>query len=168
MPDPVTRSPSLQRGWRGFACRTDVARAQGANVIGIASERNAEWLRSVGATQVSHGGGLTERLREAAPHGIDAFVDCFGDSYCQLAIDLGISPERINTIVDFGAAQTLGVKTEASAQADSSSIVSELADMVVRGDLSLPVAATYPLGQVREAYAELEKRHTHGKIVLIP
>lgn len=143
-------------------------RRQGADVIGIASEGNFDWLRSVGATPVAHGEGLTDRLREAAPQGIDAFVDCFGSGYCQLAIDLGISPERIDTIVDFGAAQTLGVKAEASAQADSSSTVSELADMVVRGDLTLPVAATYPLGQVREAYAELEKRHTHGKIVLIP
>ena len=28
--------------------------------------------------------------------------------------------------------------------------------------------ATFPLDQVRAAYAELEKRHTRGKIVLIP
>ena len=102
-------------------------RQRGAEVIGIASERNHEWLRSVGATGVTHSDGLTERLREAAPDGIDAFIDCFGDGYCQLAIDLGTSPERINTIGDFGAAQTLGVKAEVSAQAASSPIVSEIA-----------------------------------------
>ena len=143
-------------------------RRQGANVIGIASERNHAWLRSVGATPVTHGDGLADRLRGAAPNGIDAFVDCFGDGYCQLAIDLGISPERINTIADFEAAQTLHVKAEASAQASSSPIVTEIADMVASGELNIPVNATYPLAQVREAYAELEKRHTHGKIVLIP
>ena len=30
------------------------------------------------------------------------------------------------------------------------------------------VAATYPLEEVRAAFAEIEARHTHGKIVLIP
>ena len=143
-------------------------RRQGAHIIGIASERNFEWLRSVGATPVTHGDGLADRLREAAPGGIDAFIDCFGGGYCQLALDLGVSPQRVNTIVDFGAAQTLGVKAEAGAQADSSPTVSEIAELVARGELTIPVDKTYPLEQVREAYAELEKRHTHGKIVLVP
>ena len=140
----------------------------GANVIGIASERNHAWLRSVGAAPVTHGDGLADRLRTAAPNGIDAFVDCFGDGYCQLAIDLGISPERINTVVDFGAAQKLGVKAEASAQASSPPILSEIAEMVASGEVVIPIDATYPMAQVREAYTELEKRHTHGKLVLIP
>lgn len=143
-------------------------RRQEANVIGIASKSNHDWLRSMGAIPVAHGEGLTDRLQEAAPQGIDAFVDCFGDGYCQLAIDLGISPERINTIIDFEAVQTLGVKAEAAAQATSSPIMSEIAGMLARGELNIPVAATYPLEQVREAFTELEKRHTHGKIVLIP
>ena len=143
-------------------------RRVGAQVIGIASKSNFEWLRSVGATPVAYGDGLADRLREAAPGSLDAFIDCFGDGYCQLAIDLGISPERINTIVDFGAAQTLHVKAEASAQASSSPIVTEIADMVASGEVVIPIDATYPLAQVREAYTELEKRHTHGKVVLIP
>ena len=143
-------------------------RRLGATVIGIASESNHAWLRSVGATPVTHGEGLAERLRQAAPQGLDAFIDCFGDGYCQLAVDLGISPQRINTITDFGAAKRLGVKAEASAQASSSPVIAEIAEMVASGEVVIPVAATYPLAQVREAYAELEKRHTHGKIVLIP
>lgn len=145
-------------------------RRAGAEVIGIASEANFDWLRSVGATPVAHGDGLADRLREAAPGGIDAFVDCFGGDYCQLALDLGVSPQRVNTVADdSGAAQRkLGVKAEATAQASSSQVMSEVADMVARGEVVIPVATTYPLERVREAYAELEKRHTHGKIVLIP
>ena len=143
-------------------------RRQGANVIGLASERNHAWLRSVEAIPVAHGEGLADRLQGAAPGNLDAFIDCFGDGYCQLALDLGVSPQRVNTIADFEAAQTLHVKAEASAQASSSPIVTEIADMVASGELNIPVDATYPLAQVREAYAELEKRRAHGKIVLIP
>ena len=143
----------------------------GAQVIGIASESNFEWLRSVGATPVAYGDGLADRLREAAPGGLDAFIDCFGGGYCQLALDLGVSPQRVDTIIDFEAAQKLGVKAEAAAAipaADTPRVFTEIAGMIARGEVVVPIAATYPLAQVREAYAELEKRHTRGKIVLIP
>ena len=32
----------------------------------------------------------------------------------------------------------------------------------------MPIAATFPLERVAEAYELLEQRHTRGKIVLIP
>ena len=143
-------------------------RRSGADVIGIASESNFAWLRSVGATPVAYGDGLADRLREAAPGGLDAFIDCFGGGYCQLALDLGVSPERVNTIIDFEAAQKLGVKAEGGMQAATPQVFAEVADMVAQGKVVVPIAATYPLDQVREAYAELEQRHTHGKIVLVP
>jgi NADPH:quinone reductase-like Zn-dependent oxidoreductase len=45
-------------------------------------------------------------------------------------------------------------------------VLAELAQLIARRELTVPVAATYPLEQVREAYLELAKRHTRGKIVL--
>lgn len=138
------------------------------NVIGIASNANAELLSSWGATQVSHGEGLAQRLREAAPGGIDAFVDCFGDGYCDLAVELGVSEQRVNTIVDFEAAQRLGVRAEASAQAAAPETVSLVADRVAQGAWTIRITGTYPLEQVREAFTELARRRTNGKIVLIP
>ena len=47
-------------------------------------------------------------------------------------------------------------------------MLAELVDLVASGRITVPIDATYPLDQVREAYAELEKGHTRGKIVLIP
>jgi NADPH:quinone reductase-like Zn-dependent oxidoreductase len=47
-------------------------------------------------------------------------------------------------------------------------VLEELARLIAQGELEIPIAATFPLDQVREAYAELEQRHTRGKIVLIP
>ena len=40
--------------------------------------------------------------------------------------------------------------------------------VVASGRIEIPIAATYPLDDVRDAFAELERRHTRGKIVLIP
>jgi len=52
--------------------------------------------------------------------------------------------------------------------ATSTEVLGEMADLVAAGRIIVPIAATFPLDQVRAAYAEVEKRHTRGKIVLIP
>ena len=143
-----------------------LAREAGARVIGIAGEHNAGWLRSVGVTPVTYGDGLADRLRAAAPDGLDAFIDTFGGGYVVLAVDLGVPTDRIDTIIDFPAVQKYGVKGEGSSLASSADILARLAELVAWGTLVLPIAAVYPLARVRDAYAELAERHTRGKIVL--
>jgi NADPH:quinone reductase len=142
-------------------------REKGADVLGIASKANDEWLSAHGVVPVNYGDDLAGRLRAAAPKGIDAFIDLFGPEYVQLAVDLGIAPQRIETIISFEKAQELGTRAEGSASG-TAEMLSEVADLVAAGKVEVPIAATYPLDQVREAYAELEQRHTRGKIVLIP
>ncbi|WP_306214114.1 NADP-dependent oxidoreductase [Actinoplanes sp. RD1] len=141
---------------------------RGVNVLAIASPANDAWLKSKGATPVAYGEGLRDRLTAAAPRGIDAFLDLFGPEYVRLAVDLGVPRDRINTIIAFALAAELGVKAEGSEDATTPEILAEMAALVADGSLELPIAATYPLDQVRDAFAELERRHTHGKIVLIP
>jgi NADPH:quinone reductase len=141
---------------------------RGAQVLGIASPANAAWLTSHGAVPVPYGDGLTERLRAAAPNGIDAFIDLFGPDYVQLAADLGIPRDRIETIISFQKAEELGTKAEGSESASTAEVLAEMADLVASGTIEVPIAATYPLERVADAFAELEQRHTRGKIVLIP
>jgi NADPH:quinone reductase-like Zn-dependent oxidoreductase len=143
-------------------------RARGVTVLGIAGPGNHEWLRSVGAVPVAYGDGLAERLRAAAPGGIDAFIDTHGDGYVALAIELGVKPDRIDTIIDFPAVEKYGVKAEGNGDANTIDVVAELADLAATGALEVPIAATYPLAEVRAAFAELEAGHAHGKIVLHP
>jgi NADPH:quinone reductase-like Zn-dependent oxidoreductase len=47
-------------------------------------------------------------------------------------------------------------------------VLAELADLIDQGKLEVPIAATYPLDEVRDAYRALERPHGPGKIVLIP
>jgi NADPH:quinone reductase-like Zn-dependent oxidoreductase len=58
------------------------------------------------------------------------------------------------------------VHGDAQAQANTPGIWAELAELVAEGALTVPIHAVYPLDEVREAYDELAKRHTRGKIVL--
>lgn len=147
-----------------------LARRAGATVIGLASEANHEWLRSHGVIPVAYGGdSLADRIREAAGGRVDAFIDTYGGGYVKLAIEeLGVAPERVDTIIDWGAAQEYGAKMEGSAAGSSPEVLAELAGMIDRGELEVPIAKVFGLDQVRDAYRELERRHTRGKIVLVP
>ncbi|HME03689.1 MAG TPA: NADP-dependent oxidoreductase [Solirubrobacteraceae bacterium] len=145
-----------------------LARHAGAKVIGLAGERNHQWLREHGVVPVSYGEGVGERIREACEGPPDAFIDTFGEDYVELALALGVQPERIDTIINFEAAQRYGVKTDGSAAAASAEVLAELARLIEEGELEVPIAHAYPLDQVQDAYRELEARHTRGKIVLTP
>ena len=142
-----------------------LARRAGAEVIGIAGQTNHHWLTAHGTKPVSYGDGLAKRLREAA---IDAFIDTYGQGYVKIAIELGVAPDRINTIIDFAAAKQYGVKTEGSQAALNAAVLAELAQLIAAGDLEVPIAATFPLDDVRDAFQLLEQGHTRGKIVLLP
>ena len=106
------------------------------------------------------------RIRAAAAT-IDAFIDTVG-GYVELALELGVDPGRIDTIADFQAAQKYGVKTDGTAAAASAEVLGELAGLIDEGRLEVPIARVYPLERVRDAFAELERGHTRGKIVLEP
>ena len=142
-----------------------LAKRAGASVIGIAGPGNHDWLMAHGIRPVAYGDGLSDRLRAAR---LDAFIDNHGDGYVKLAVDLGLAPERINTIIDFPAVQQYRVKAEGSQTALNAAVLAELARLVAASELEVPIAATFPLAEVRSAFALLEKGHTRGKIVLLP
>jgi len=146
-----------------------LARNAGATVIGIAGEHHHDWLRERGAIPVTYGDGLAERIRDAAgSSGLDALIDTFGSGYVDLAIELGVAPQRVDTIIDWDAAGRHGVKTDANMAGASADTLAELARLIAEGRLEIPIARVYPLTEVRAAYRELERRHTLGKIVLAP
>lgn len=145
-----------------------LARNGGATVIGLASDANRKWLTDHGVIHVTYGEGVEDRIRAASGGKVDAFIDTFGGGYVELAIHLGVAPTRIDTIIDFAAAEKYGVKTEGSFEAANAEVLGELTRLIADGRLEIPIAKVYPLAQVRDAYRELEQRHTRGKIVLQP
>jgi NADPH:quinone reductase-like Zn-dependent oxidoreductase len=140
----------------------------GARVIGLASESTHNWLKAHGAVPVAYGDGMEERVRFASGGKVHAFIDTYGHGYVDMALALGVKPDRIDTIIDFEAADKHHTKTEGNSAGARPDILSELADLMEKGCLEIPIARVYKLNEVRDAYLELEKRHTHGKIVLVP
>ncbi len=138
----------------------------GATVVGIAAKSHHDWLRSIGVTPVDYETDLRESLDRVAPDGFDAAIDTVGHGYVDLAIDLGVKPDRIDTIIDFATAARHQVHTDGSAAAESGAMLTEVAGLVAAGELQVPIAAVYDLNDVRQAYTQLAAGHTGGKIIL--
>lgn len=147
-----------------------LAKRTGATVLGIAGPSNDEWLAAHGVIPVNYGDGLAGRLRAAAPDGrVDALLDFFGGGYVELAVtELGIAPQRIDTVIDFPALERFGVMFVGNQDAADAAVLAELAALIAAGQLEVPIAEVIPLDEVQRAYRTLERRHTRGKIVLRP
>jgi NADPH:quinone reductase-like Zn-dependent oxidoreductase len=153
-------------GGVGFTAAQLALRA-GATVIGLTSAAHFDLLRRHGIAPVQYGDGEQERIRATAEQ-VDAFIDAVGGGYIDLALNLGVPPDRIDTVVDYRKAKEKGVKALGTTDAGGTPALAELAALAAAGDLHIPIAATYPLTAVQDAYRALADRKTHGRIVLHP
>jgi NADPH:quinone reductase-like Zn-dependent oxidoreductase len=143
--------------------------AQLAVRAGATSAGHFDLLRRYGIEPVQYGEGEQERIRAAAgQHRVHAFIDAVGGGYIDLALALNVPRERIDTVVDYRGAQEKGVKALGTTDAGGLRALSGLADLAASGDLHIPIAATYPLTAVQDAYRALANRKAHGRIVLHP
>ena len=144
-----------------------LARRAGATVIGLASENHHAWLAGHGVIPVTYGDAVADRIRQAA-NKVDAFIDTFGADYVQVALELGVEPSRTDTINNFPAVAAYGVKAEGNAAGASAAVLAELAGLIAGDELEVPIAATFPMDRVQDAYRRLAEGHILGKIVLLP
>ncbi len=135
-----------------------LARLAGARVLGTASEASFDYLRGLGAEPVQYGDGLRERLASIR---LTAAADLFGTETAELALELGVPAGRIAMI----AGQLPGVTTVAGFQAVEGTL-ERVAAWIAEGKLTVPIAATYPIEEIRDAVTLQASRHVRGKVVV--
>jgi NADPH:quinone reductase-like Zn-dependent oxidoreductase len=138
-----------------------LARLAGARVIGTGSASSADALRALGAEPVTYGAGLVDRVRALAPDGVTAAIDLFGTETVQAARELAVLDGRITTI----AAQLEGI-TPANGANAAPGAIEKIAALAASGRLRVPVAAHFPVEQIRDAVELQAARHVHGKVVI--
>jgi NADPH:quinone reductase-like Zn-dependent oxidoreductase len=141
-----------------------IARSRGIGVIGTASERNADYLRSLGATPTTYGDGLVDRVRALAPDGVDAALDIAGSGVIDELIALTGEASKVLSIADFGAGEK-GAQVS-TASKDPASAYVEAARLFEAGELRLPVAKTFSLEDAAAAQAAGADGHIAGRIVV--
>ncbi|MFI1916988.1 NADP-dependent oxidoreductase [Nocardia sp. NPDC020380] len=142
-----------------------LARLAGAEVIGTASEGTFEFLRELGAEPVTYGPGLEDRVRALAAGGVSAAIDLFGTETASAALELGVPTARITTIAA-GPNPPGGVRATRGGADASPADLERLTAAILAGDIAVPIAATFPIEQIREAVELQAGRHVHGKVVI--
>jgi NADPH:quinone reductase-like Zn-dependent oxidoreductase len=149
-------------GVGSFAVQIAVHR--GARVLGTASERNHDYLRSLGAEPVTYGEGLAERVRGLAPDGVDAVVDYIGGESLEMSPRVVKNPERIVSVVDAATVKAVGGQY-AFVRPDPRHLA-ELATLVDDGVLRIELARTFPLARAADAQRLVEEGHVRGKVAI--
>lgn len=152
------------------AVAAQLAVAAGLTVIGTASERNHDFLRDLGVTPVTYGDGLADRVRAAAPQGVDAVFDAAGHDTLPVSVELlGGEKSRIVTIAAQDAAEHGIVFSGMSADpAVVRGWLTDQARLVVEGRLRLDIAEVFPLKEAARAQELSETGHVRGKLLLVP
>ncbi|SMO70892.1 NADP-dependent oxidoreductase [Gracilimonas mengyeensis] len=149
-----------------------LAKSAGANVIGVASEKNHEYMKELGADETidykdNHVG---EALAEIEPDGVDLIFHCSrGDAFSQVMetgvlkdgghiVSITKSKPDISDDINF---QYVFVEPNA-AQLDK---LTEIAD---DGKLEVHVSKTYNLDEAADALKDIESLHTRGKLIVTP
>lgn len=141
-----------------------LAKLAGATVIGTASQGTFGFLRRLGVKPVAYGPGLADRVRALAPHGVTAATDLFGTETAETALALGVPPERISTIAA-GSNPPGGLRATGASEAGPNAL-GQITDAILAGRITVPIAASLPIEQIRDAVTLQAGRHVHGKIVI--
>ncbi|HZZ12819.1 MAG TPA: NADP-dependent oxidoreductase [Paraburkholderia sp.] len=151
------------------AFAVQLAHHAGAFVIAGASERDADFVRSLGADEV-----MDPRREpfDAYRQSVDTVIDLVGGETLDNAFAAVKAGGRVVSAVTEPSAERAaqaGVKANFMLVAVTTQTLLALADLFEKGGLSTRVGEVLPLSQARDAHEMLEgRKHLPGKIVLVP
>jgi NADPH2:quinone reductase len=140
-----------------------LARARGLRVVGTASAAKQELLAGLGAVAVVGGEGVADRVRVAAPDGVDGVFDLVGGEALRAVAPL-TDPARLFSVADKPLVAELGGRDVPRDR--STRVLDALAALVAAGELDPWVRTVLPFDRAGEALAQVEDGHTLGKVVI--
>jgi NADPH:quinone reductase-like Zn-dependent oxidoreductase len=141
-----------------------IAHRHHLTVVGTASAAKKDFAESLGAIPVEYGEGVADRIRAAAPQGVDAILDLVGGEALEQVAPLLADRARLVTAADRATVARLGgVPVE---RARNRAVLEQLAAWVAEGVLDPRVAEVFPLDEAPEALRRVEAGHARGKVVI--
>lgn len=144
-----------------------IAVTRGVTVIGVGGAASHDFLQSLGATPVTYGEGMIDRVRALTPQGVDRALDVAGNGILPELITLTGSTDDVITVADFLGAQETGVRFSRGDSGRATYALADVAQRAAAGTFRIPVGATFSLADVAEAHRTGESGNVRGKIVLL-
>jgi NADPH:quinone reductase-like Zn-dependent oxidoreductase len=146
-----------------------LAHWRGVHVIATGSERNHEYLKSIGADEVID--YRTTRFEEAAKN-VDVVLDTVGGDTLQRSPAVLREGGTLLTIVGVQPAQACSERKlrcpnpSTATREQPGEELTKLGQLFDSGDLKMSVEATFPLAQAAKALELSESGRARGKIVV--
>lgn len=143
-----------------------LAAHRGATVIGTCGDRNFDYLRQLGIKPVRYGDGIADRIRRVAGGPVTAMIDNFGQDGRELADELGVPEGRYRSSADRRDTELRLLREDADSVAHGTELLGRLALLAQSRAFTLLISGLYPLDDIAEAYTDLQKLHSRGKVLL--
>ncbi len=141
-----------------------LAQLRGHTVIAAAREDKHDYLRGLGATPVTHGPGLAQRVATLTAT-VDGAIDLVGEGTVKELIAVTGDPGRVVTPADF-TAYALGVHVADSSDGRAFYALAEVAGLEDEGRFTMPLSGVFPLAEGAAAHRLRETGHVPGKVVV--
>ncbi len=162
LPEGATLLVNGAGGGVGVAI-VQLARARGLRVVGTASPAKHMLLTRWGATPVAYGEGVVERVRAAAPDGVDGLFDLVGGDALRAVAEL-VDPKRLRSVADKPLVKALG--GDEVPRERTTAVLAALARQVARRTLDPHVTDVRPFAEAPAAMRAVEGGHALGKVAL--
>jgi len=144
------------------------AKARGARVIGTASAKNADFVRSLGADQVID---YRSTPFEKSVSGVDMVIDVMGGENAERSVGV-LKPGGV--LISIAPAGPVAIQKAAQANVKALPVrvhpdggqLREITALIEAGKVKTTIAATFPLAEASRAQELSKEGHTRGKIVL--
>lgn len=149
-----------------------LAKSVGANVIGVASEANHDYMKELGAdiTIDYNDHHVGEAVKKAQPEGVDLIFHCSrGDSFAQV-METGVLKDggKIASITKSKPDISDDIEFKYVFVEPNSEQLEHIAALADNGKIRVPISKTYTLEETGQALQEIEKLHTRGKLIITP
>lgn len=153
------------------SCAVQLGKIRGANVIGVASQKNHAYLKQLGVDETVgyEDTSFSESVKALHAEGVDVIFDCVGKEACEMAYDCVKQGGRLVSILEKGNPQrneAQGIDFNYIFVEPNVRQLEHLTELVENNQFKIHVDATYPLEEVAKAHEQIETLHTKGKIVL--
>lgn len=147
-----------------------LAKARGAKVIGIASEKNHEFMKELGAdvTITYEDTDIAEAVLYEAPDGVDLIFDCTRGDTLERSLKTLKNDGKLVSITKSNPDIDSGIEFEYVFVEPNSKQLDHIRELVEDGKIVVPVSKTFSLEETATALEEIQSLHSQGKTVILP
>jgi NADPH:quinone reductase-like Zn-dependent oxidoreductase len=147
-----------------------LAKAEGANVIGVASRKNHDYMQRLGADETIdyHDTDIGEVVQDIEPEGIDLIFDCASGETLQQSLPALKENGKLVSILNRGENIDSNIDFEYVFVEPNSRQLDHLCQLVESGQIEVPISDTFSLDETATALEQIQTLHTRGKIVINP